>query len=194
MWYQDYFSAQDGIIAEIEEDLRTWLLGLTYTVSGDAVSAATRAAEAEGIDLAAMDPLDVIRAGPLCMPEGARLKDAFVYPEKMPDWFTDEDLDFYTSEFERSGFGGPLSFYHNIDNDWHDLADQAGKPLTPPAVFIGGQYDVGTTWGAEATERAGEMMPNYCGTHMVAEVGHWIQQEEPKEINRLLLDFLHGLR
>ena len=112
----------------------------------------------------------------------------------MPDWFTDEDVDFYTGEFERSGFGGPLSFYHNIDNDWQDLADQAGTPLTPPAVFIGGQYDVGTTWGAEAIERAGEVMPNYCGTHMVDNVGHWIQQEEPKEINRLLLDFLHGLR
>jgi hypothetical protein len=24
-------------------------------------------------------------------------------------------------------------------------------------------------------------------------VGHWIQQEEPKETNRLLLDFLGGL-
>ncbi len=113
---------------------------------------------------------------------------------RAPDWFTDADLDFYTGEFERSGFGGPLSFYHNIDNDWHDLADQAGKPLTPPAVFIGGQYDVGTTWGAEAIERAHEVMPNYCGTHMIADVGHWIQQEEPKETNRLLLDFLRGLR
>jgi len=36
-------------------------------------------------------------------------------------------------------------------------------------------------------------MPNYCGTHMVPDVGHWIQQEEPKETNRLLLDFLRGL-
>jgi pimeloyl-ACP methyl ester carboxylesterase len=38
------------------------------------------------------------------------------------------------------------------------------------------------------------VMPNYTGTHMIDDVGHWIQQEEPKEINRLLLDFLHGLR
>jgi pimeloyl-ACP methyl ester carboxylesterase len=194
VWYQDYFSAQDGIIAEIEEDLRGWLVGLTYTVSADGVIAATRAAEAAGVDMSAMDPLDVIRAGPLCMPEGARMKDAFAYPEKLPDWFTEEDVDFYTGEFERSGFGGPLSFYHNIDNDWHDLAEQDGTPLTPPAVFIGGQYDVGTTWGLEAIERADEVMPNYAGTHMIDGVGHWIQQEEPKEINRLLLDFLHGLR
>ncbi len=70
VWYQDYFAAQDGIIAEIEEDLRGWLLGLTYTVSGDGMIAATRAAEAAGVDLAAMDPIDVIRAGPLCMVKG----------------------------------------------------------------------------------------------------------------------------
>lgn len=92
--------------------------------------AATKAAVDAGVDLESMDPIDVIRAGPLCMAEGARLKDAFVYPETMPAWFTEADLDFYTGEFERSGFGGPLSFYHNIDNDWHDLADQQGKPLT----------------------------------------------------------------
>ncbi|GLP74661.1 epoxide hydrolase B [Mycobacterium antarcticum] len=193
VWYQTYFSEQDGIIAEAEEDVRRWLLGLTYTVSGDNMIAATQEAAAAGVDLAAMDPIDVIRAGPLCMDAGARLKDAFVYPERMPDWFTDADLDFYAGEFERSGFGGPLSLYHNIDADWHDLADQAGKPLTPPAMFIGGQYDVGTTWGAEAAARAHEVMPNYRGTHMVADVGHWIQQEEPKETNRLLLDFLAGL-
>jgi len=194
VWYQDYFSAQDGIISEIEEDLRGWLLGLTYTVSGEGMIAATKAAAAAGLALDSMDPIDVIRAGPLCMPEDARLKDAFAYPETPPDWFTDADLDFYTAEFERSGFGGPLSFYHNIDNDWHDLADQAGKPLTPPALFIGGQYDVGTAWGAEAIDRAPEVMPNYCGTQMVADVGHWIQQEAPEETNRLLLDFLRTLR
>ena len=37
-------------------------------------------------------------------------------------------------------------------------------------------------------------MPDYRGTHLIADVGHWIQQEEPKETNRLLLDFLEALR
>ena len=194
VWYQDYFSAQDGIIAEIEEDVRGWLLGLTYTVSGDGMIAATKAAVEAGIDLSAMDPVDVIRAGPLCMSNGARMKDSFAYPETLPDWFNDDDVDFYAGEFERSGFGGPLSFYHNIDNDWHDLGEHAGKLLTPPSLYIGGQYDVGTAWGAEAIERADEVMTDYRGTHMVADVGHWIQQEAPEETNRLLLDFLAALR
>lgn len=193
IWYQDYFAAQDGIIAEIEEDVRGWLLGLTYTVSGGGMVTATKAALDAGVDLAAMDPIDVIRAGPLCMAEGAKLKDAFLYPDVMPAWFTDADLDFYTAEFERSGFAGPLSFYHNIDNNWLDLAEHEGEPLTPPALFIGGQYDVGTDWGTEALERAPEVMPNYVGAYMLSDVGHWIQQEAPEETNRILVNFLGGL-
>jgi pimeloyl-ACP methyl ester carboxylesterase len=190
VWYQDYFGAQDAVVREIEEDLRGWLLGLTYTVSGEGMAAATKAAAEAGVALDSMDPVDVIRAGPLCLPDGARLKDAFSYPDPMPDWFTVADLDFYAGEFERSGFGGPLSFYHNIDDDWHDLAGRAGTPLTPPALFVGGQYDVATTWGAEAIERADEVLADNRGTHTVPGVGHWIQQEAPAETNRLLLDFL----
>lgn len=64
--------------------MRTWLLGLTYTVSGDGMIAATKAAADAGVDLASMDPIDVIRAGPLCMADGARLKDAFVYRRRCP--------------------------------------------------------------------------------------------------------------
>lgn len=190
VWYQDYFSAQDEVIREIEEDLRGWLLGLLYTVSGEGLAAVLSMSAAPPPS----DPVEAIRSGPLCLPKGARLKDAFIYPQAMPAWLSEADLDFYAGEFQRSGFGGPLSYYHNIDNSWADLADQADQPLTPPAMFIGGQYDVGTAWGAEAIERAGERMPNYRGSHLLPDVGHWIQQEAPAETNRLLLQFLGSLR
>ena len=86
-----------------------------------------------------------------------------------------------------------MSFYHNVDNDWQDLEAMAGKPLTPPALFIGGEYDVGTAWGMESLAQADKHMPNYRGTHMVAGRGHWIQLEYPEETNKLLIDFLRGL-
>lgn len=190
VWYQDYFSEQDGILREIEEDLRGWLLGITYTVGGEVGAMAAAAMQGQP----PMSPIEVIRNGPLCMRRGARLKDAFVYPERMPDWFTEQDLDFFTGEFERSGLAGPLSFYHNIDASWHDLAEQADKPLTPPALFIGGQYDVGTIWGEEALARAHERITDFRGAHLLEGAGHWIQQERPEQTNRLLLDFFAGLR
>lgn len=190
IWYQDYFSEQDGVIREIEEDVRQWLLGITWTVGGEVGAMAAEMMK----DQPPMSPLEVIRNGPLCMPRGARLKDAFLYPETMPEWFTDADLDFFASEFERSGFSGPLSYYHNIDASWHDLAEQADKPLTPPAVFIGGEYDVGTIWGLEALAGVNDRATDYRGTHILPGAGHWIQQERPQETNQLLLEFLNSLR
>ncbi|PQP52759.1 alpha/beta fold hydrolase, partial [Mycolicibacterium austroafricanum] len=132
--------------------------------------------------------------GPLCMVEGARLDDAFVWPESMPQWFTEDDLDFYVNEFERSGFAGGLAFYHNVDAGWEVLDGVENQPLTPPAMFIGGEYDIATTWGAEAIARADEKMSDYRGSHLIAGAGHWIQQERPAETNRLLLEFLGQLQ
>jgi pimeloyl-ACP methyl ester carboxylesterase len=31
------------------------------------------------------------------------------------------------------------------------------------------------------------------GCHLVAGAGHWVQQEQPEAVNRLLLDFLRSL-
>lgn len=183
-FYQDYFSEQDGIIDEIEKDLRRWYLGLTYTVSGEAVAAAIASGNVPA------DPIEQLRYGPLCMAQGAKLEDAFVYPEKMPEWFTEADLDFFVGEFERAGFAGGLGFYHNVDAGWEVLGPIAHMPLTPPSMFIGGEYDVATIWGAEAIARAKEKMTDYRGSHIVARSGHWIQQEYPEQTNRLLLDFL----
>lgn len=186
-FYQDYFSEQDGIINEIEADLRRWYLGLTYTVSGEAVAAAVAAGNVPA------DPVEALRYGPLCMADGAKLQDAFVYPETMPAWFSEADLDFYVGEFERAGFSGGMAFYHNVDAGWEVLGPVADRMLTPPAMFIGGEYDVATHWGAESIVRAKEKISDYRGSHVIPRSGHWIQQEYPEETNRLLLDFLGQL-
>jgi len=189
-FYQDYFAEQDGIVSEIEPDVRRWLKGAVYTLSGDPFAEMAKAS----ITLPPVtDPVEAIRNSPLCIAEGGRMSDAFIYPKTMPSWFTDADLDVFSAEFERSGFAGPLSYYHNIDASWSDLAPMVGKPLTPPALFIGGQFDIATAWGAEAIERAAEHMPDYRGSHILPGCGHWIQQERAEETNRLLLGFLGDL-
>jgi pimeloyl-ACP methyl ester carboxylesterase len=30
------------------------------------------------------------------------------------------------------------------------------------------------------------------GTHLVNGAGHWVQQEQPEEVNRLLMQFIHA--
>lgn len=185
-FYQDYFGTLDAPIDEIEADLRSWLRDVVWSLSGDALSQS-------GIDFANVDQAELIRGSPLCLTHGAKMGDRLAPPPVMPAWFTDTDLDFFTAEFERSGLAGPLCYYREITASWQALESQADKPMTVPAMFVGGEYDVATGWGLEAIARAEEQMPNYRGTHIFKGCGHWIQQERAEDTNRVILDFLKAL-
>lgn len=185
-FYQIYFGALEGIIDEIEVDLRSWVRDLMWTVSGDAAAGA-------GINLKDTDPVQWTRDGALCLPHGQKMKARFAMPEKMPQWLTDEDLDVFVAALQGGGFSGPLSFYRNLENNWHDLADMADKKLVVPAMFLGAEYDVATWWGKEAIDRAPEVMTNWMGAHVINGAGHWLQQERPEETNRVVGQFLSSL-
>ncbi len=185
-FYQVYFSALSGIIGEIEADLRGWVRDLTWTVSGEALAAA-------GLVMEGADVLALTRASALCLKPGERMRDRFMTPAAMPKWFTDQDLDVYADALERGGFSGPLSYYHNLQNNWHDLGFMQGRPLEVPAMFLGGEYDVATWWGREAIDRAFEVIPNWMGSRILKGAGHWLQQEMPEETNAVIREFLGAL-
>jgi pimeloyl-ACP methyl ester carboxylesterase len=61
-----------------------------------------------------------------------------------------------------------------------------------PSCFISGKQDWGTYQRPgvfEAMQRGG--CTNMLGCHLVDGAGHWVQQEQPAEVSRLLLQFLH---
>jgi pimeloyl-ACP methyl ester carboxylesterase len=167
-FYADYFQIPGRAEAEIEEDVRSWLLGFYWCASGDVVN---------GPNIGLVE-------------RGKKLRDKFVFPEKMPRWLSDADLDVYTREFEYSGFFGPLSRYRNVERDWQDLAGFADRPIELPALFIGGSKDGPTLMGAPAIARFPETLPRLVGSHILDGAGHWIQQERPEQTNALLLAFL----
>jgi pimeloyl-ACP methyl ester carboxylesterase len=121
------------------------------------------------------------------------MRDRFTLPDALPSWLTEEDLSFYVGEFERTGFRGGLNRYRNVDRDWEDLACFAGQPIAVPSLFIGGDHDGPTLWGAGAIARFSETLPGLRGSHILEGCGHWTQQERPEEVNRILVDFLGGL-
>jgi pimeloyl-ACP methyl ester carboxylesterase len=186
-FYQEYFSTLGPIIDEIENDLRAWVRDIMWTVSGDALAAA-------GLSLQGMDPIELIRGSALCLAPGQQMRERFVSPPAMPRWLTEKDLDVFVEALEGSGFSGPLSFYRNLQNDWEDLAPMQGKKLEVPAMFLGAEFDVATWWGAEAIERAPEVMTNWLGSRILAGSGHWLQQEKAEETNAVVLEFLRELR
>ncbi|MEM6701815.1 MAG: alpha/beta hydrolase [Acidobacteriota bacterium] len=171
-FYIDYFQEPGRAEAEIEKDVRQWLLGFYWGASGGPVP----------------NQPPIFR-----VPHGTELRDTFVYPETMPDWLSEEDLDFYTAEFERSGFRGPLNRYRNVDRDWVDMTAFHQSPIVIPSMFLGGEFDGPTLWGATAIERFSESLPQLRFSRIVPGVGHWIQQEAAEETNAALLEFFATL-
>jgi len=122
------------------------------------------------------------------------LRDRFGEPGPLPGWLTEDDLGFYAGEFERTGFRGALNRYRNVDRDWQDLQPWRGAPIRVPALFIGGEQDGPTIWGAKAIARFPGTLPDLRGSHILSECGHWVQQERPDEVNQLLAEWLKSLR
>ncbi|MXY04897.1 MAG: alpha/beta hydrolase, partial [Gammaproteobacteria bacterium] len=113
-------------------------------------------------------------------------------PEVLPPWLTEADLDFYTGEFERSGFRGPLNYYRNHNLTWR-LTEGAPTVIEQPALFAAGEKDGVILMAAEALKRMPERVPNLRTNELLPGIGHWTQQEAPEAVNRLLTSFLRSL-
>jgi Predicted hydrolases or acyltransferases (alpha/beta hydrolase superfamily) len=129
----------------------------------------------------------------MCVPRAEKFGARLELPEKLPDWIGPDEVDFLVAELEHTGLTGPLNYYRTLDLNWEVLEEYESRPLTVPALFIGGDRDVTTIWGQEAIARIGEKVPDLRGSVILADCGHWIQQERPEAVNRELLDFLNGL-
>ncbi|MGW1776497.1 alpha/beta fold hydrolase [Streptomyces sp. NPDC002104] len=173
-FYVSYFQEPGRAEAEVEPDVRGWLAGFYAALSAD-----TMPARGEP------DPHFVVRPG-------GRLRDRFPRG-RLPAWLTEDDLDVYAGEFERTGMTGALNRYRSMDRDWEDLAPYAGAPIQQPSLFIGGSSDASTTWMAGAIDAHTTTLPGLSSTHILEGCGHWIQQERPDEVNRLLLAWLASL-
>ena len=109
-------------------------------------------------------------------------------------WLTDAELSVYAGEFSRTGFQGGLQWYRClVGKPITELEMFSGCTIDVPACFIAGQRDWGVYQFPGALER---METTACtqwrGTHLVDGAGHWVQQEQPEEVSRLLLQFIDG--
>jgi pimeloyl-ACP methyl ester carboxylesterase len=105
-------------------------------------------------------------------------------------WLPDAELRVYAEEFGRTGFQGGLNGYRpNPANA--ELQIFSGRTLDVPSLFIGGRSDWGVYQNPGALERLQKTVTtNMVGTHLVDGAGHWVQQEQPDEVSRLLREFL----
>jgi pimeloyl-ACP methyl ester carboxylesterase len=109
-------------------------------------------------------------------------------------WLPDRELAFYAAEYERTGFQGGLQWYRCGTSGAFDaeLQTWSGRSIDVPSAFIAGKQDWGTYQRPGVFEA---MRTSACPDMMLCELiegaGHWVQQEQPDAVGRLLLQFLH---
>ncbi|XOV89689.1 MAG: alpha/beta fold hydrolase [Pseudomonadota bacterium] len=111
-------------------------------------------------------------------------------------WLPDEALAVYVDAYQRTGFQGGLNWYRCSTDPAlsADLALFAGRTIDVPAAYVAGAADWGMYQSPGALARMQEKAcSDMRGVTVVAGAGHWVQQEQPARVNRLLLDFLAGV-
>jgi pimeloyl-ACP methyl ester carboxylesterase len=113
-------------------------------------------------------------------------------------WLTEAEVGVYATEYARTGFTGALQGYRvRRGTDPRTLAELrtfAGRTIDVPACFIAGKSD----WGSFQTPGVFEAMQTtrvctqWRGVHLVDGAGHWVQQEQPDAVSKLLVQFLEG--
>jgi pimeloyl-ACP methyl ester carboxylesterase len=117
-------------------------------------------------------------------------------PNRAAPWLTDDELAVYAEAFKQNGFQGGLQWYRcGTDPELvSKLTVLAGRIISVPSMFIAGAADWGIYQKPGEFER---MQTQACadlrGAHLVPGAGHWVQQEQPETVNRLLLDFLRKI-
>jgi len=113
-------------------------------------------------------------------------------PMGLPDWLLQEDLDYVVSQFENSGFRGGMNYYRNFHRNWEITEHLQGAKIKIPVLFIAGSRDM-VIAGAEKeslTATISRATEDLRDVVLIPEIGHWVQQEAPKEVNQAISDFL----
>jgi pimeloyl-ACP methyl ester carboxylesterase len=171
-FYQLYFQEPGKAEAELEADVRKTMRRFLHSCSGDA-------------------PPEK-RWRPF-FGKTEKFLDTIFEPDALPGWLTEEDINYFSTEFARTGFRGGLNWYRNLDGLWEQTPFLTGAKLYQPALFIAGEMDVGIAMYRRAFETLERGMPALRKKVVLPGAGHWIQQERPAEVNQLLIEFLKGL-
>jgi len=111
----------------------------------------------------------------------------------LPPWMSDAHFQEYVDAFAQGGFKGPIDWYRNLDRNWALTAFVQDQRILQPALFLVGERDPVRHYSGQHEAGLKDWLSGLRGSHVLAGSGHWLQQERPVEVNRLLLDFLAGL-
>ncbi|MGI9410486.1 MAG: alpha/beta fold hydrolase [Hyphomicrobiaceae bacterium] len=112
------------------------------------------------------------------------------------EWLSEAELSVYSGEYERIGFQGGLQWYRCMTSPHFSgqLRLFSGRTIDVPAMFIAGRRD----WGiyqkpGDIENMQSTACTDFRGCHLIERAGHWVQQEQPAEVNGHIGAFLDGL-
>jgi epoxide hydrolase A/B len=168
-FYMLYFQEPGKVEQELEANVREAMIKMLYAASGDPPPE-KRWNFLFGQDQKFMDTADL--------------------PATLPQWLTEHDIDVFTEAFEKTGFRGGVNWYRNIDRNWELTPFLSGARINQPSLFIAGELDGVITMNRRAFDNLEKNMPNLKQKILIPGAGHWIQQERPREVKNLLIEFL----
>lgn len=116
-------------------------------------------------------------------------------PLGLPDWLTQDDLDYVVSQFEHAGFRGGINYYRNFHRNWEITEHLEDAKIEIPVLFIAGTRDMVIAGADEErlTATISRATEDLRGVVLIPEIGHWVQQEAPEQTNAAMLEFLNDL-
>lgn len=178
--YALYFQGVGTAEQEFEENVAESVLKILYAASGEAGPRK----EGDGTP----NPFGMVN-------RKAGLLATLPVPNPLPPWLSQEDIDVYAQAFGRSGFRGGLSYYRNLDRNWEQEAAYSDAVVVVPTLYLVGERDTGLSIPGmrEIIASMPELVPDLRGAHVIPECGHWIPQERPAILSKMIIDFANEL-
>ncbi|CAJ2631692.1 unnamed protein product [Trifolium pratense] len=112
----------------------------------------------------------------------------------LPSWLTEDDLAYFVSKFEKTGFTGGLNYYRNLNINWELMAPWNGVQIKVPVKFIIGELDLVYSMlnMKEYIHDGGfkEDVPNLEEVIVQKGVAHFNNQEAAEEISNHIYEFI----
>ncbi len=109
------------------------------------------------------------------------------------DTFTDEDLRRFREALERPGaLTAAINYYRATFRNFSAMREleRVSKPIRSPTLLIWAENDVAL--GKELTYGMEALFSGPFRVQYVPNCSHWVNEEQPELVNRLLLEFLDG--
>ncbi|KAE8076798.1 hypothetical protein FH972_015423 [Carpinus fangiana] len=134
--------------------------------------------------------------GPLYLPKGKGFGHPPDAPILLPSWLSEEDINYYVSKYEKTGFTGGVNYYRDLDLNWELTAPWTGTQVKVPVKFIVGDLDLtyNVSGVKEYIHKGGlkKYVPFLQEVVVMEGVAHFIHEERPEEINKQIYDFFQN--